>query len=441
MPGKIAKKFETKLKKSSSWAKLGQFIYLTIHGFNKCNLWESSYSCSFGFVFSFVPILLMIVSLLANVLQSSPAAISFVYSFADQIKETYDITSIVDTVLNNTSTFKFTVVDIVLFVWIFWMGRKMFLSIVYAMNRIFRSRSQRKATINQIVILVSEIVMILIVVLAIIVSFVFNKFIQMPIFDPIKEKAPRLFSNSSSNLMKTIIYLILFVIVTLVYRFVSGTAPDFKRCAFFGALCSLAFFILSFFLNKFYKTTNYNLIYGTISTLIILMAKIYFFFVIFLYGAEMLYVSQFFDSLIRSEVYLRPEFETKNFNDWLRKILFVNATAISTSENTRNFEPGDIIFKKGDDPLFVYYVCKGIIHDEEKDRDIGEGEFIGDIPCVLNQKCQGNFVARTNCKLMFFTEKEFLDFLKENSKAAAKALSKISTYSTNIYPEDGPARF
>lgn len=438
MPSKIVRKFEKKIQKSSSWAKLGQFLYLTIHGFNKNNLWESSYSCSFGFVFSFVPILLMIVSIIVNVLQSSPGVLNFVYEFADQIKDTYDIAPIIDTVKN--SAFKFTVVDFVLAVWIFWMGRKMFLSIVYAMNRIFRSRSNRRATINQVVIFLSEFILIILVVLVIILGFVFNKLIHTDLFASITERAPRLFNDFSNNLIKFIIYFVFFIIITLVYRFVSGTAPKFKYCLLFGFLCSLAFFILSVILNKFYRTTNYNLIYGTISTLIIMMAKIYFFFVIFLYGAQMLYVSQFFDTLIRSEVYLRPEFETKNFNDWIRKVLFINAAAISTEENTRFFKPGEVIYKKGDSPEYVYYVCKGIILDEENDRNIGAGEFIGEIPCILNKKLEGNYIAKNECKLMFFTEDEFLEFLKENPKAAAKALSKVSNYSAQLYPvEEEPA--
>jgi len=434
---KIFKSFEGKLKHSRNWSRFGQFVYLTIHGFNKNCMWESAYSCSFGFVFSLVPVLFIIVSVLTLLLQAYPGVLVFVRDFADQIKDYYDISGVIETALNSSKA-GITVMNVVLGVWLVWMARKMFLSIVYAMNRIFKSQSKRKNIFNQLIMFVSEFVVIILIVLILILIFIFKKFIGSSIFDPIKQFAPKLFSNGSNTVVTIVIYTILFVIITLVYRFVPGTGPKWRLCLFFSLLNSTAFFVLSFFLNKFYNTTNYNLIYGTISTVIILMAKVYFFFVIFLFGAQMLYVSQFFDALLRAEIYLRPDSITNNFNDLMRKVLFINPAGIMNDKNTKIYQPGEVIYKAGDQPEYVYYVCSGLIRETKngEERFLAQGAFVGEIPCILNQKVDATAVAANECKVMVFTEAEFLDFLHKNPKAAEKALSKVSAYSAQLYSED-----
>ena len=224
----------------------------------------------------------------------------------------------------------------------------------------------------------------------------------------------------------------------MIYRFVSGTGPKWGPCFLFAVLSTGSFYVLSVFLNKFYNTTNFNMVYGTISVVIILMAKVYFFFVIFLFCAQMLFVNQFFDALLKAEVYLRPEIETRNFNDLMRKILFVNPAAIMNDTNTRIYKPGETIFKKGDVPEFVFYVCNGLIREETgvDERIITQGTFVGDVACILNQRFVSTAVAANECKLMIFTETEFLDFLHQNPKAAEKALSKVSAYSAQLYSYD-----
>ena len=53
-------KIKIKLKRSQKLTKIGQIIYLTCTNFGNNNLLESASACSFGFIFSFVPLALII---------------------------------------------------------------------------------------------------------------------------------------------------------------------------------------------------------------------------------------------------------------------------------------------------------------------------------------------------------------------------------------------
>ena len=108
------------------------------------------------------------------------------------------------------------------------------------------------------------------------------------------------------------------------------------------------------------------------------------------------------------------------------------------SSNTRLYQPGEIIYKAGDQPEYVYYICSGLVKEEKNgdDRILAQGAFVGEIPCILNQRIDATAIALNECKVMSFTEEEFHDFLHKNPKAAEKALSKVSAYSAQLYSND-----
>ena len=70
----------------------------------------------------------------------------------------------------------------------------------------------------------------------------------------------------------------------------------------------------------------------------------------------MIYVSQFFNILLQSEIYLLPEYDSKNFMGILKRILFINPSVIQTEENTVHCKKDSILYDVGDDSNFVYYL-------------------------------------------------------------------------------------
>ena len=404
-----------------------QLMYFTFSNFAANNLWESASACSFGFVFSFIPITLIILTLLTTVIRIIPEIENYIYSYATQF---YSIVDIQAALSNITKIQKIHLFDVFLGLWIVWMARKLFSSIVCAMNRIFRSISKRKTTITQLITFFSEFFLIIVVAVLIITSFTMNKIIKFEIFDPFKAIFPRVFSRRSNEFVSLVVYLMLFIITLYYYKIGSGTKPKWRICLFYAGLSTLSTFVLSFFLNGFINFANYNIIYGTISALIIMMLKVYFFFVIFLFFAQMIYASQFFHTLLLNELYLLPDFyENKLFKN-LKRILFINPISNEATENTMYFEGGDVIFTPEEESDSVFYICQGFVSVKGEEKGalvklVNQGSFIGDANCILGKPRSQTAVASTQCKLIKIPREEFMSILNANSQAASKAMGKL----------------
>ena len=407
--------------------RFSQILYLTISNFTKNAMWESASACAFGFIFSFIPITLIIFTVLVAIIQIYPNIYQFIISFAKEIENIVNIMPVLDRLMQIRSVNSF---NIFLGVWVIWMARKLFNSIIIAMNKVFRSVSKRKSWFNQLLTFIIEFAITLIIAVILIAAFAFSQILSLPFFQSILSNFPILLKQSSHNIGVFVLYFVLFVSTVIAYRVISGTKPLFRRCVFYAALSTIAFFIVSFFINLFINTTNYNAIYGTISSLVLLMMKVYFFFIIFLFCAQMIYVSQFFDALLRSEIYQLPGYESKGMGNYLRRFLFINPSEIQTEKNTVKLEIGETLYTADQKVDYVYYLKTGAV-SEASDKGFtlrSQGTFLGDVPCILNEKYGATVTALAECELISFSSEEFMQIIQKSHHAARKAISKISEY-------------
>lgn len=429
-------RIKIKLRRSQKLKKFGQKLYLCCSNFQKNTLWESAASSSFGFIFSFIPITLIILTVLVGIFRISPGIINYALSFAEDIENIVNIRPFIDTILNMKN---FHVMDIILALWIIWMARKLFLSLIQAMTKIFRSVLQRKNIFNQLIVFISEFLIVLLIAAVIIFSFTMDRLITANVFDPIREFLPEIVNKNSHYIVTVVMYSVIFLCTLLAYRFLSGTKPPILLCISCAILNNLCFYGISFVINNFFNLNKYNIVYGTISTLIILMMRVYFFFVFFWFFAQMIYVSQFFDTLLLSEIYLLPSNETKGLLPAFRRMMFVNPQALKTIDNTKFYKAGDVIFKKGDNSDCVFYIRGGSLMEEDENGDsffYQQGDFVGEVQCILNQQRNSTGIATSDCKILVFQKKEFMDLMEKSPAAAIKAISKINDETANIYKSE-----
>ena len=415
-----------KLKRSQRLTKLGQIIYLTCSNFQGNDLWQSASACSFGFIFSFVPLALIIFTVLVGIIRVSPGILEYVNAFGAEIESIVDIKPFINNIMNKRN---FHVVDIFLGVWIVWMARKLFQSIILAMNKIFNSQRKRRGIFNQALMFLSEFTLVIVIASIIIILFGFNKLVSPNISESLKEYLPSIVNQSSHTIVSLSMDFVIFISTFFVYRVVSGTKPPVGLCFIYGLLDSLCFYLISLWVSKFMNLSNYNIVYGTISTIIILMMKVYFFFVFFLFFAQMIYVTQYFELLLKCEVYLLPDSEHRGWMVQLRRMLFINPAALKTATNTKSVQQGEVIFNADDKADSVYYIRTGTITEQFENGEtqtFEKGSFVGDTLCLLDERFRGTGVAATDCKLIIFTEKEFKELMKKSPKAASKALSKLA---------------
>lgn len=395
-------------------------------------MWESASACAFGFIFSFIPITLIIFTVLIGIIQVYPSIYNFIISFAKEIQNIVNIMPLLDKLMQIRSVKSF---NIFLAVWVIWMARKLFNSIIIAMSKVFRSASRRKSWFNQLLTFIIEFSITLIIAVILIAAFAFTQILSLPFFQNILSAFPILFKQSSHNIAISILYFILFVSTVIAYRIISGTKPLLRRCIFYAALSTAAFFIVSFFINLFMNFTNYNTVYGTISSLVVLMMKVYLFFIIFLFCAQMIYVSQFFDTLLRSEIYLLPGFESKGIGNYLRRFLFINPSEIQTAKNTVYLKNGEVLYTADQKVSNVYFIKKGGVSEASEQGFTlrSQGTFLGDVQCILNKNYGATATALADCELISFTSEEFMQIIEKSHHAARKVISKISEYTATAY--------
>ncbi len=418
--------------------RFSQILYLTISNFAKNSLWESASSCAFGFIFSFIPITLIIFAVLIGILRVYPNIYNFVISFTKEFEALGNIQPILDKMMKTKSINGF---NIFLGFWVVWMARKLFNSILSSMNKVFRSVNKRKSWFNQILTFIIEFAMTLLIAIVILAAFAFSQILALPVFQNILQKTPMLspllLNQSSQNIGTFVLYFILFVSTTIAYRIIPGTKPLRRRCIFYAGLSTVSFFIVSYFINLFMNVTKYNAVYGTISSLVLLMMKVYLFFIIFLFCAQMIYVSQFFVTLMRSEIYQLPPSGTKGFGAYLRRFLFINPSEIQTKENTVFLHEGQVLYNATDKVTFVYFLKKGSISEASENGFTlrTQGTFLGDVQCILNENYGSTGTALSECELISFTSQEFMQIIQKSHHAVRKAISKISEYTADSYTD------
>ena len=348
----------------------------------------------------------------------------------DRVAAYYDFRPLVNKLIDIKSI---TIIHVFLAVWVIWMARKLFMSIIQGLKQIFRFQSSRKTFFYQLFSFLTEFVVVFGFILVILVTFLFDKFIQIPIFDGLRSILPAIFNKSAENANRIITlttYFLFFIFTFYCYRFVSGTKPRMRICLLYSLLSTVAFFIVSFFLGRFMNVENYNIIYGTIGTLLILLFKVYMFFIIFFWCAEMVYVSQYFDELLVAQLYVLPSLNLNKTGKKYCDILFSNPQFVELKTSTIKIEAGTFIYKEHETPKEVFYICSGKVKESRGDITIvySKGDFFGDLPPILHKNYKSNAMATSECELMRINVKDFLQIIKQDYKASTEAVNRLNKF-------------
>jgi len=418
-------------KKRSVKNTVGQLIYLTASFYARNNLYTCAASCAFGFLFSFIPIVMTVLAVLVRIIHASPEIIDSVLSRVSEYKTMFDAESFIRTLLKMKT---FGRIEFVLALFIVLMARKSFATVMQGMQRIFHKKIKSRAIFNQVIIVIGEMAIVVITTLIIVLIFALrNLFTLFPFALPPLEHPPLLSLHPVVITLSE--FALIFIIVLLAYRYASETKPKLKLCAACSALCTLSFFAAAKVTNEFLNIANYNIIYGVLSGLMIFLFQTYLFFTLFFIFAQTVYIVQFFDPLLLSELYLLPGRDDTKLNSIVKRTLFITPSAIMNKNNVEDYKAGATIYAKNDRSDDSYYVVSGtvLINRNGNLSYCDRGTFFGEETCILDQVRTSEAKAETDCKLMKISAEEFRSLLEINHKTAEKALSHISEYVSRVY--------
>ena len=411
---------------------LSQIVYLTARGFFKNNLGMCASACTLGFIFSFIPLIMLILTTFIGILHASPAILEGFSALVANITPVFDINGYINGLKHG---FVINWVNFLLAVFVIWMARKMFLSIIQSLSKIFNTVAPARPVINQLLTFAGEVFIVVIVAASFFAAFLTRQIFKLPVFERISSLSPILFSHLSNFLVNLVLYIIIFSMTVAAYKIGSGTKPRTRLCIVSALLCTVSFYIAITIISVFMNRANYNTIYGVLGNIIILLFEVYIFFNLFMVFAQMIFTVQFFHSNLLSELYLLPEKNPKNLDDILRRAIFITPSALMTQKNMEIFNPGQEIFKNGETVDSVYYLVSGTIQEERNDsvKTRSAGSFFGDLDFMIDANHRSAATAISECKVIKIPGDDFSELLDKNPKAAVKAMSKLSRYTAKFY--------
>lgn len=411
---------------------LSQIVYLTARGFFKNNLGMCASACTLGFIFSFIPLIMLILTTFIGILHASPAVLEGFSALVANITPVFDINGYINGLKHG---FVINWVNFLLAVFVIWMARKMFLSIIQSLSKIFNTVAPARPVINQLLTFAGEVFIVVIVAASFFAAFLTRQIFKLPVFERISSLSPILFSHLSNFLVNLVLYIIIFSMTVAAYKIGSGTKPRTRLCIVSALLCTVTFYIAITIISVFMNRANYNTIYGVLGNIIILLFEVYIFFNLFMVFAQIIFTVQFFHSNLLSELYLLPEKNPKNLDDILRRAIFITPSALMTQKNMEIFNPGQEIFKNGETVDSVYYLVSGTIREERNDsvKTRSAGSFFGDLDFMIDANHRSAATAISECKVIKIPGDDFSELLDKNPKAAVKAMSKLSRYTAKFY--------
>ncbi len=413
-----------------------QKIYITILSFISNDLITVASAGAYNFLMSALPIYILTITILLRVLNRSPEEIKNILQTIPAFTKAFDVNRFFY-VLTNISQFSY--LEIVVAIFVVWMARRFFASIQHAIRKVYRKQIKIEPIKVSLIVFVGEIIIINIFVFLFMFLGFGNAILKTDFVQNLFSKG--IFSGSAlSNhiyfILKTLFKIMPFIFMHLfifaVYYFMPPVKPKKKNAYFSALVCTASHFILEFLFSIFRNTSKFTVVYGFVSNVILLLIQVWFFFFLFVFFAQFMYVTQFFKSFVVSQLYRMPNYSETGFLSQLERTIFIEPPK-EYQKKAIQIKEGEFIFKYGDESTELYYIISGSVRiiTPNKILDLEKGNSFGEFACLLNGKRVGTAIAKTDCLLAVVPEKEFLETLSIDGNVSRQALKILSDYMMN----------
>lgn len=412
---------------------VAQMVYLTGMNYGRNALTSHARACSFGFLFSFIPIITMVAVVLIRILHASPDTVTKILAFAQEIGPYFDLKDVVDGLLTVKSI---TILEIIVGLFIFWITRGFFLSIFNGMNTIFHAKKRRQAFFTQLLIVIIEMVIINVIAAISFSLIIMQAIVQAPILSSIAEKLAPLLTFLSRYHIYSLPNALLFAVVTILYKIGAESKPSLRLCVISALLCNSTFWIFRQIAHAVVNFSNYNLIYGMLAKLMVTMLDVFIFFILFFIFAQFILIYQFFDEMLLGELYLLPKKDADKMSAVLRRTLFIRPDhLIAKDANMIHLKKGETVYQDNDEGTSAYYIVSGTVTENRPDstKVHERGDFFGEVSCLLQGKRTGTAVCDSDTEIVRIDGEMFKTLVEQNSAVARKALGQISSYYNEVY--------
>ena len=211
-----------------------QLAFLTTKNFLGNRLLSYAGACSFSFLFSFIPVFMLIAVFLLRILHASSESIVSMLNGLPELQEYINVDTAIKVARHSGTSASF---EILLGFFIFWMARRFFATVFDSIQSIFHTKQQNKALIQQILTLAVEVAVVVLAAAVIFAYVSLRTVIILPAFASISQHFPQATAFLSQQYLLQLPNLLLFLLTTVLYRIGAGTKPSVRLCLLAALLC------------------------------------------------------------------------------------------------------------------------------------------------------------------------------------------------------------
>lgn len=303
-----------------------------------------------------------------------------------------------------------------------WLSAAIFNAVESALNIIFRSRRRRNYFVSKLMAFCMIPLGWMIGGLSVLISYVAALFAAQPLALPGGVEIS-LTLPAEIALRYAIPYLMVVVLVTAVYKIVPTA-----RIRFSVALAGAAVFALLLEIAKQFFTwyiahyTRYNVIFGSLETVVILVIWVFYVALIFLFCAEVMSSHERRNLLLLERALLKPHSDRMKVDERLLK------------KFGHTYSKDSIIFHERDAGREMFYIVSGRVGLERIDgsvrktlAEMGPGQYFGEMAALIDIERSATARALDDCHLAVIDATTFRDLIRESQEVAIAMLREFST--------------
>lgn len=157
--------------------------------------------------------------------------------------------------------------------------------------------------------------------------------------------------------------------------------------------------------------------FGALKTLFVMVTWVYYFFLVVLFGAEVMVTIGKREALLLKSLFLdRTDFDSR-FGKWMGRFI-------------REYADGEVVFQKGEGGDRMFYILSGSVHitgEKELIRAMGQGEYFGEMSMLLDSPRTATVtVAEPGTRLIVLGKKNFELILRDNPQIVLSILKEMT---------------
>lgn len=224
--------------------------------------------------------------------------------------------------------------------------------------------------------------------------------------------------------------IILFAYAYFTYRLIPPQGPRRKVAAVAALAAVIVYALIATFLSWSINRTHYDLVYGVLGGLVVLLIKVWLFFTVYFYCAELAFILERYDSLLFAR-FIRAARDAKGRRS---KGLFGRPERL-LARYGRQYRKGEVIFRQGDAGEEAFFLLEGEIGvwlDEGEAEaaaqvsTIGAGELFGEIAHLIGEARTATLVATADSEVVILTPEIFDRLLSTDAAVSRRVIDLLS---------------